>query len=212
MPIHTVTQGDCINSIAAQWGLFWETIWNDPKNAELAALRQNPNALLPGDKVFVPDKRKKEEGCETTRRHVFRIRGVPVRLNLQILDTGQKPRAGLRYTLVIDGRQVDGVIPEDGRISEIIAPNAKKAKLTLRPADGPVEEYDMNIGHMNPVTDLTGVQGRLKNLGYYRGQMHGSLDEETAEALREFQASRGLEVTGAPDEATQGALSGLHGG
>jgi N-acetylmuramoyl-L-alanine amidase len=212
MPIHTVRQGDCINSIAAQWGLFWETIWNHPENAELTNLRQNPNALLPGDKVFVPDKRKKEEGCETTRRHVFRIRGVPVRLNLQLLDTEQKPRSGLKYTLVIDGRKVEGITPEDGRISEIIAPDAKKAKLTVRPADGPVEEYDMNIGHMNPVSDLTGVQGRLKNLGYYHGNMDGSLDEKTAEALREFQSRHGLEVTGVADEATQAALAELHGG
>jgi len=212
MPVHTVKQGDCISSIANQWGHFWETLWNHKQNQELVEQRKNPNALLAGDKVFVPEIRTKEEQCSTTRQHVFQLKGVPVKLQLQLLDRDGNPRANLQYTLVIDGRKIAKKTAEDGRISEVIAPNAKKAKLTLKPEDSPVEEYELQLGFMNPVTHVTGIQARLKNLGFYPGEMTGSVDELTSEALSRFQAERGFPVTGELDDATRAALDGLHGG
>src|SRR5258708_33469109 len=53
---YTVVQGDCISSIAAQNGFGrWQTVWDRPENAALKKTRKNPNALSPGDQVFVPD-------------------------------------------------------------------------------------------------------------------------------------------------------------
>jgi N-acetylmuramoyl-L-alanine amidase len=66
MPSHTVKQGDCISSIAHETGFFWETLWNHPDNAKLKQLRKNPNALLPGDVVSIPDQRVKQESCDLT--------------------------------------------------------------------------------------------------------------------------------------------------
>jgi len=212
MPSYTVKQGDCISSIADQTGFFWETLWNHGNNAGIRRRRKNPNALLPGDILFIPDKRKKEEACAPTTRHVFRIRGVPVRFNLRLVDESGKPRAGIPYVLEIDSKRTEGTVPADGNISEIIQPNAKKATLTLKPAGGGEEVYNFQLGHMNPADNIAGMQGRLKNLGYYRGDMTGSLDEDTSEAIRKFQANAGLSATGEADEATQAALANRHGG
>jgi len=212
VPVHTVTQGECISSIADQAGFFWETLWNNAKNARLKELRKNPNALLPGDSVFIPEKRKKDESCSPTTRHKFRLLGVPVRFNVRLLDADGNPRAGIPYKLVIDGKTAQGSIAADGNLSEIIKPNAKKAVLTLSPPGSDDERYEFQLGHMNPADDGAGCQGRLQNLGYYDGPINGNLDDATVEAIRRFQEDEGLEITGQPDSATQAALGRRHGG
>lgn len=213
MPTYTVKQGDCISSIANQNGFFWQTLWGDPHNAKLKRLRNNnPNALQPGDAVFIPNKRRKEESCSPTMRHTFRLLGVPVRFNVKLLDQEGNPRAGVAYTLQVDSKKTQGTTPASGAISEIIAANAKLATLTLTPRDMPEEVYKFNLGYMNPPDDTGGVQGRLKNLGYYQGAINSNLDENTVAAIKKFQVDAGLPESGQVDAATQSALQGQHGG
>ena len=57
---------------------------------------------------------------------------------------------------------------------------------------------------------MTGVQMRLKNLGYYDGEIDGALERETDGALRLFQKSQDLEPTGELDEATRQRLEQEH--
>ena len=52
---HTVVPGDSMASLAKQYGFTWEQLWEHPKNQELAKLRENPNTLMTGDVVFIPD-------------------------------------------------------------------------------------------------------------------------------------------------------------
>ena len=211
MPAHTVRQGDCISSIAHEAGFFWETLWDHPGNAGLKQLRRNPNALLPGDKVFIPDKRRKEESCDATQLHTFRIKGVPVRFSLQLLDCGGDPRPQVPYTLEIDGSSRRGRTDAGGRISEIIPPAARRAKLTMGPSGRPSEVYEFQLGHMNPLDDIAGLQARLQNLGYLK-QVTGEMDAATRGGLRKFQRACGLAETGEPDGATHSTLAGKHGG
>jgi hypothetical protein len=206
MPVHVVKQGECMNSIADQYGFFWYSLWNHERNAELKERRQNPNVLMAGDRVFIPEKRQKEESGETAKVHTFRLKGVPVKLNFELLDFDGSPRAGVQYTLTVDGKKTTGVTPEDGMISEVIPPRAKSAHLTLE--DG--VEYDIDLGYMNPVEYASGVQARLKNLGYFKGEITGTIDDETREAIRKFQRAQGLEVTGEADQNTRNALMGQH--
>lgn len=206
MPIHLVKQGDCISSIADRYGFFWETLWNHERNAELRQQRRDPNVLMAGDRVFVPEKRPKEESGATTQVHRFRLKGVPAKLNLRIQDELGEPRAGLKYTLTVDGKKTQGVVPDDGLISEVIQPQAKQANITLETG----EQWVLNLGYINPVDYTSGVQARLKNLGYYRGDLTGQLDEDTRKALRRFQRERGLAETGEADEASRAALEAAH--
>ncbi|MGO9095609.1 MAG: peptidoglycan-binding protein [Bryobacteraceae bacterium] len=212
MPSYTVKQGDCISSIAHETGFFWDTLWNHPGNARLKQLRRNPNALLPGDVVLIPDKRPKEESCDATRLHRFRIKGVPVRFNLQLLDVAGDPRSDVPYTLEVDGSSRRGRTDSDGRISEIVPPPARRAKLTLgRPGRPKAEVYEFQLGHMNPIDDIAGLQARLQNLGYLK-KVTGEMDAATQGGLWKFQRACGLPETGEPDAATHSALAGKHGG
>ena len=210
MPYHEVKQGESLALIADVHGFFWDTLWNHPNNAALRQLRENPNVLMARDRVFIPEPKPKEETGETGKVHTFRLKGVPVRLNFRLLDEEDQPRAGLRYTLSVDGKQAAaGVTPDDGLISALIAPRAKTAELVVH-APGGDEVYPFDVGHLNPIEYASGVQARLKNLGLYEGDLTGKIDEATQEALRMFQELEGLPVTGQADEATKQALMQRH--
>ncbi len=61
-------------------------------------------------------------------------------------------------------------------------------------------------GGMEPDAMVEQVQAGLSDLGLYDGPVDGMLDERTASAISQFEASRGLSVTGKP---TVGVLAAL---
>ena len=209
MPEYTVAQGDCIESIAQKHGHFWETLWDHPDNADLKKQRKDPNVLLPGDVVFVPEKRAKDESGGTGERHRFRRKGVPSMLRI-VVRVADEPRANQPYTLVIDGEQFTGTTDSEGLVEQAIPPDAKSGKLILGPL-GEQDEYELSLGCVDPVTEISGVQGRLDNLGFDCGPADGELNDKTKVALKEFQEKYELPVTGEPDEATRKKLEEVHG-
>lgn len=207
MPEHTVGQGDCIFSIAQKHGLFWQTIWNHPNNAELKGKRKDPNVLYPGDVVFIPDKERKQESGATEQRHRFRLKGVPAKLRLRIMDDDE-PRANESYVLVIDGDLFSGTTDADGRLEHPMPPDAKRAKLILGETQ---DELYLNLGHIDPIDEIAGVQIRLNNLGFDCGKLDGILGPETETALRKFQKKYDLTESGKADQATRQKLLEVHG-
>jgi hypothetical protein len=209
MPDHTVVPGDCLSSIADRYGFFWETLWNDPANAALRA-RRNPNTLLPGDVVHIPEKKVREYARPTGARHTFHVKGVPVKLKMQLLRD-DKPRANEPFRLSIDGAVSLGATDGEGRIAVNIPPGALRGQLRVGDGDR-AETYDLALGHLDPVEDLRGVQARLNNLGFACGSPSGTLDDATRTALGAFQARAGLPPTGEPDDATRDRLRRAHDG
>lgn len=210
MKRHQVKQGDCISSIAEENGFFWETIWNHPENKELKELRKDPNILYPGDVVFVPDIRVKEVSEPTDQVHKFRLKNTPAKLTLQILDEAE-PRADVPFTLIIDGEEKDrGRIGSDGRIRISIPPTAKSGKLIL--GEGQEQEiYELNLGHLDPIDTISGVKARLNNLGFDCGMPNEEIDEQTREAIENFQGYiNHPDPTGELDEQTRETLAALH--
>lgn len=211
MPQHTAAQDECINSIAAQYGFFWNTVWNHANNAALRAKRKDPNVLMPGDVVYVPDKQPKKESAATDQVHKYRLKGIPVPLKLRLLENGQ-PRTGVPYRLTVGPVTREGTIGGDGLISVMVMPDVPAGKLLLYPNDEKLrEEYQVLVRRLDPVTELSGVQGRLENLGFYRGPVDGNPSPETESAVKTFQSSRGLPESGQADTATQAALLAAHG-
>ena len=206
---YVVKQGDCLESIAFKHGHFWQTLWDDPNNQQLRLVRQKPNVLFPGDRVFVPDLRKRVEGCTTNQRHRFKRKGVPSRLVMMFSDE-DAPRAGLPYILEIDGKLFSGQTDAQGVIDRPIPPHARRGKLILGTGDTS-EEYELELGYLDPVSEISGLQARLNDLGFDCGQEDGVIGPETESALRAFQAEHGLNETGAPDDATRQKLAAMHG-
>lgn len=68
--------------------------------------------------------------------------------------------------------------------------------------DGPIYTY----GNLLPDQVIVNVQRALKELGYYAGDLNGSLGVDTRQALTAYQQDYGLDATGAVDEATVRSL------
>jgi hypothetical protein len=211
MKPYIVQQGECLISIAEDSGFFWESLWNLPDNAVLKTKRQDPFALYPGDVVTIPDPRPREESLAIDSRHIFRRKGSPAKLSIRIAENG-KPRASEPYTLTIDDLPPrTGTTGADGSINEGIPPLATGAVLLVGQGEDAVE-YDLDFGHIDPIDEMTGAQGRLKDLGYFTGEIDGQSGPELEMAIRRFQVQQGLNVSGHLDAATRAALQKEYGG
>jgi hypothetical protein len=116
---HVVHPGECISSLAQDNGLLWQTIWDHPNNAALKELRHDPNILMPGDTVFIPDLRVREEEHVTDQRHIFTRQNALATLRLRFVLprlTGDPapqspPQNGARH--VVDGDPENRVSAEE---------------------------------------------------------------------------------------------------
>jgi hypothetical protein len=205
--LHRVAQGECVSSIAEDAGFLWETVWNHPTNSLLKSRRKDPNILLPGDVLFIPRRTVNEFSRATDMTHCFRLKREPCMLRLQVLDNDEI-QANATYMLLVEGKVYQGITDSDGKLEHRIPANARAAKLVVGPHR---QEYLLDLGELDPITEMTGVQGRLRNLDYYAGELDGQLNDETRQALKEFQLRQKLPTTGEPNQATREKLQEIHG-
>jgi len=66
--------------------------------------------------------------------------------------------------------------------------------------------FDRSIDRLPPISELAGVQARLRNLGFHAGRISGELDDDTRDAIEQFQRKRSLPITREPDDATVAKL------
>jgi hypothetical protein len=206
MPVkHKVEKGECISSIAEKYGFFPETIWESEENSKLKELRKDPNVLLAGDPVTIPDKRLKEVAIQTGERHKFKRKGVPARFRLKIMN-GDVPRSNIAFTLLIDEKlKLEGETDGDGILDVSIPPTAKKGVITL---DDGQETIKVSFGHLDPVTEADVVRQRLFNLGLL--ETSDAPDSDLTAAVRMFQRIKKLEPTGVVNDETRNALVEAH--
>ncbi len=207
MPTHTVTQGECLTSIADRYGFYWQTLWNDPANEHLQRLGRHPNNLLPGDLVNIPERRTRSYTRQTGARYTWKVKGIPAKLRLELL-WDEEPRANEPFTLTVEGAVIEGTTDGAGRLEVTIPPGAMSGRLKVGEGEREME-YSIALGHLDPATSITGVQGRLSNMGF-ACEVTGVLDDATRRALESFQTMHRLAVTGEIDEATSATLRAVH--
>ena len=222
MPIYRIKPGDCVASVAERFGFHPDTIWDHVKNANLRRIRGDSRILREGDELFVPELRRRDESAATEQRHRFVRKGVPEMLHVVILDADGNPRPDVAYELRIKHDTRVGWTDGEGAIRESIPPSAERATLIVEgealegegnEGDEGVadDEYELKIGHLDPVDDIRGAKMRLQNLGFEVRSLDGNLDSETREQLCAFQAREGITQTGELDAATRDALRKAHG-
>ncbi len=203
---HVVRAGETISSIAFHYGFFPDTLWQLAENAELRETRGSPDILAVGDVVAIPSLRGKQWTGATGQRHRFRRKGVPARTRMQVF-AGDRPRAHQYFTLRISGLEQAGETDGDGVLEAFIPPAARRGVLVIGPEQ---VEIEIAFGQLDPITELSGVQQRLSNLGFRCSDSPGELGSGTAAALRRFQARLGLEPSGELDDQTRDALRRIH--
>ncbi|MCI0329966.1 MAG: peptidoglycan-binding protein [candidate division Zixibacteria bacterium] len=214
--IHKVKQGECLSSIAQKYGFpDWKKIYNHPENKDFKEKRPNPNVLYPGDKIFIPDKEEKEESCGTESKHTFKVKRLKTWLRLALKDEKGDVFAGKKYKLAVGGQLYEGTTDSDGLIEHQIPADEEAGKLTVwlnEDGSGEGVTWNLKIGHLDPIEEVSGVQARLNNLGFNCGAVDGIFGPKTKEALKAFQSSVGLEISGQIDQATRDQLCQLHDG
>ncbi|HJZ59724.1 MAG TPA: peptidoglycan-binding domain-containing protein [Gemmataceae bacterium] len=206
---HPIAAGDCTWSLAALYEVPAEVIWNEPKNAALKDKCKNPNTLLPGEKIVIPDIRVGEvadldpEAC-----HRFRVKDVPRRMKVRFVHGG-KAVPDTDCVVKITGTTDQKPRTSDGWIEFGIPADATEA--TIEAAGLGLGKYTLKLGHLPPVDSILGVQQRLANLGYYAGPKDGAKSDKFDDALKAFQKSSGLPATGSTgtgevDQNTKDAL------
>jgi N-acetylmuramoyl-L-alanine amidase len=196
-------------SIAEEHGGFWESIWKDAANATLRESRKDPNQLMEGDVVQIPDRREKQETRAPEKAHRFRRKGVPSKLRICVLRGGE-PRKNEPFRIDIDGALTEGTTDSNGVVEVSISVRAMKATLFVG-SEPDQEVYELKLGHLAPASEIKGVKQRLKNLGYEVGEMDAQMSDAFVGALKKFQSENEIEPTGKVTDATREKLASVHG-
>src|SRR5262245_3509842 len=206
---HVATPGDTISSIAAFYGITeWESrVWNAPENAKLKEARLNPNELMPGDEVFIPELQDKKEPRPTDAWHDFHVVRNKRYLRLKLHNADGSPLANKPYKIEPE-RSFRGVFVQkgtatnqDGKLEEEIPHTLLDATLVL-PDDN--MKVKLKIGFLQPMPASDPVKGPSLDVA---GALDGALGAVTGGL-----GSMASGAAGGLMGAAKGALGGAAGG
>jgi len=194
---YIVRPGDYLSKIAHAHGFSdWHTIYDDSSNAAFRRLRPNPNLIYPGDSLNIPERPARTLPAPAGARTRFSTHRHDDHLELLLRDFRGEPLRSVPCRLSVDGVASDVTADGDGRLSCDIARGVEDVRVDVAGVT-----LVLRIGHMNPMdnTDdngVSGIKGRLYNLGYYNGPLDGRHDDLTASAISAFERDNGMTETG----------------
>ncbi|MEI8604935.1 peptidoglycan-binding domain-containing protein [Pseudoalteromonas sp. B160] len=110
---------------------------------------------------------------------------------------------------------IDTVLQSDGLIEvELNNNDALTGNVDLYLKAGettPTKGFAVQIGNLDPIDTLSGVQGRCNMLGFNCGKVDGVMGEKTRIGVKEFQYQHELDVDGIPGPKTKAKLQQVFG-
>jgi Putative peptidoglycan binding domain len=214
MSIHLVKQGECLSSIAEDYGFSdWQIIYGHGDNANFRILRPDPNVLYPGDELYIPDRDPGGVDRQTDQRHTFVLSTKRTYVNVRVQDALKQPIKNAPYKLVLEGLELEGTTDGDGWVKSVIPAQATFGTLMVWPDPADRTEMSLwrvNLGHLDPLESVSGIKGRLNNLGYSCGELSDRQDALYDDAVRRFQKDHGLVVDGIVGPKTRERLRNEH--
>lgn len=206
---YVVRGGEHLEAIAYRFGVSASELWSAPANRALRERRGlDGHVLFPGDVLEVPEPPARNPraiaigGTTSFRASVPRV-PVVVRLT-----DGGAPLAGEPFRVEGDGPPRAGESDGEGVARFEVRVTTRQVALAL-PGRG--ASLALSLGGLDPLSEWSGVQGRLAGLGLYSGPLDGRPSDATRDALRRLQALAGLPLTGELDDASRAALAERYG-
>lgn len=195
MKPYVIRQGDYVQSVASQFGFDADTVWNDAKNAELKQLRGNPNILLPGDILYVPEQDPTTHSVPagTTSSFVSSDATVPVTVKFSVASLASQA------VTVVELPDLTGLTTGGDGTLTVSVPVSLDAATVQFTSTGAT--YVVKIGHLDPIGTLSGVFQRLQNLGYIPRDAALDATDVDVEYLRDHLRVFKEAQSGAPDSS-----------
>lgn len=201
---YIVRQGDYVAKIAAQLGCSEDEIWQLAENNPLREAGRSPEVLHPGDVLYVPAEthRPVQIALEGDNPFCGAVPSVPLRMIFQI---GDQPRARQKCRIVGLAEGDERETGADGSITLHVPVVVHRVQVIF---DDPPTTYLVDVGHTDPVSEASGLIGRLRQLGYLDSNIDAAEPsrEELRAALADFQYDHGLPPEGIVDESAVARL------
>jgi hypothetical protein len=200
--VYVVRQGDFLGSIAWAHAVSEDAIWRAAPNAALVKLRESPNVLYPGDVLYIPDAKPTRFALRVGANNAFEAQVPTTELKL-VFGDDVGPWSGEAYRVEgIVGLTLEGSTDGEGRAT-LAVPITCRSIMVVFPGRG--RRFRVDVGHLDPVSEPSGVRARLQHLGYLRPVAPGEGDAFDR-AVRDFQRAKGLDATGELTRPTLDAL------
>lgn len=197
-----------MNKVRADGFRTSKALYNHPSNAEFRALRPDPNLIYPGDKITIPPKKEKFMPLRANSLNTFVVQNEKEYFRLKVAyDDGDD--------ITVNVLCIDTVLQSDGLIEvELNNNDALTGNVDLYLKAGettPTKSFAVQIGNLDPIDTLSGVQGRCNMLGFNCGKVDGVMGEKTRIGVKEFQYQHELDVDGIPGPKTKAKLQQVFG-
>jgi hypothetical protein len=163
---YVLRYNDYVLKLAHQFGFDPDVVWNDARNASLRELRNNPNILLGGDIIYLPDADSDPEKHHlvvgTTNTFVA---PEPPRATLSVKFVGADRSTYASRAFALDEcSDLTGLATDDTGLAIFEVPVNMDRVTLVFPDTG--ESHTLLIGALNPIDTPIGLFQRLQNLGH----------------------------------------------
>lgn len=182
MEPYVIKQGDYLFKIAHEQNFDAMKVWQAPENADLRKRRPNPNILLPGDVLYIPDAKTREPqtfALTPNTTNTFTSSAPSVAIIVKLIGTNSTTYSSRAYTVKELPALTD--LQTDGSGTATFQAPVTLDIATLSFTDT-AESFSFTIAALNPIDSLSGMFQRLQNLGYI-GDRLGYSDDDRAAAI-----------------------------
>lgn len=165
------------------------------------------------DKIKLPKGTgdKKNGGLKANTLNTFLIKEIPLRIQFAVDGEKKNFLGNRKYNMkifVLNNENKRDIILkegnlENGELKMTVPMNAKYAIVEIEHAENKEDGkdkyeyvYRLNFNKLDPITEVSGVQARLWNLGYYGGLTDDREVDHFKEAVKVFQKKFGLREDG----------------
>lgn len=205
-----VRQGDCVSSIAAAHGIGdIRRIMDHPDNRELFETEGRAGGiLLPGDLLSVPMRRNEHRAAAGDTLEVL-VRMPRTTLRVRLTDADNQALANHRILSTVPGNPEprETTSDEDGFVEIPVSPRTREVTLELPNLQ---QTLIVALGHMDPISEDSGIKKRLANLGFLPPHANATQDEFAA-AVQRFRQTHQLSEGTHVDDEVRDALVNAHG-